>query len=131
MQPGSSQKNLILPLVIVCMVSSVGVSGGKKRKHLSQRSNKIGIICTLSAFFDGAHLDNLGRICVEPVIMELLVLSSKVRRTDIIKVLLGFLPPYPLLTVKKNEEAKSKKTKHKSDSGQISIVIITHIGRHD
>jgi hypothetical protein len=42
----------------------------------------------------------------------LLALSSKVRRTGISKVLLGFLPPYPLLTAKKNEEEKSKKTKH-------------------
>jgi hypothetical protein len=35
--------------------------------------------------------------------MELLALSSKVRHTDIIKVLLGFLPPYQLLTFKKLE----------------------------
>jgi hypothetical protein len=46
------------------------------------------------------------------MIMELLALSIKVRRTYISKVLLGFLPPYPLMTAKKNEEAKSKKTKH-------------------
>jgi hypothetical protein len=65
----------------------------------------------VSIFIDGSHLDNLGRMCVEPVITELLVLSSKVIRTDIRKVLLGLLPPYPLLTAKKNEEAKSKKTK--------------------
>jgi hypothetical protein len=44
--------------------------------------------------------------------MELLALSSKVRRTDISKILLGFLLPYPLLTTKKNEESKSQKTKH-------------------
>jgi hypothetical protein len=44
--------------------------------------------------------------------MELLALSSKVRCTDINKVILVFLPPYPLLTAKKNEEAESKKTKH-------------------
>jgi hypothetical protein len=69
-------------------------------------------MCPVSIFIDGAHLDNLVRMCVEPVIMELLALSSKVRRTDISKVLLDFLPPYPILTAKKNEEAKSKKTKH-------------------
>jgi hypothetical protein len=40
--------------------------------------------------------------------MELLALSSKVRGTYINKVLLGFLPPYPLLTAQKKEEAKSK-----------------------
>jgi hypothetical protein len=68
-------------------------------------------LCTVSIFIDGAHLDNLGRMCVEPVIMELLELSSKVRCTDIIKFLLVFLPPYPLLTAKKGE-AKSKSTKH-------------------
>jgi hypothetical protein len=44
--------------------------------------------------------------------MEFLALSSKVRWTDIIKIILGFLPPYPLLNAKKNEEAKSQKTKH-------------------
>jgi hypothetical protein len=69
-------------------------------------------MCHVSILIDGAHLDNLGRMCVEPVIMELLALSSKLRRTDISKVLLGFLPPNPLLTAKKIEEAKSKKTKH-------------------
>jgi hypothetical protein len=60
---------------------------------------------------DGAHLDNLERMCVEPMLMELLELSSKVRCTDISKVILGFLPPDPLLTTKNNEEAKSKKKK--------------------
>jgi hypothetical protein len=69
-------------------------------------------LCPVSIFIDGAHLDNLGRMCVEPVILEFLALSRKVRCIDIRKVLLGFLPPYPLLTAKKNEEAKSKKTKH-------------------
>jgi hypothetical protein len=69
-------------------------------------------VCPVSIFIDGAHLNNLGRMCVEPVIMELLALSIKVRWTDISKIILGFLPPYPLLTAKKNEEAKSKKTKH-------------------
>jgi hypothetical protein len=69
-------------------------------------------MCPVSIFIDGAHLDNLGRMCVEPVTMELLALSSKVERTYISKVPLGFLPPYPLFTSKKNEEAKSKKTKH-------------------
>jgi hypothetical protein len=44
--------------------------------------------------------------------MELLALSSKVRRIDISKIILGFLPPYPLLAAKNNEEAKSQKTKH-------------------
>jgi hypothetical protein len=51
-------------------------------------------------------------MCVEPVIMELLALSSKVRRTYISKVLPGFLSPYPLFNAKKNEESKSKKTKY-------------------
>jgi hypothetical protein len=68
-------------------------------------------LCPVSIFIDGAHMDNLGRMCVEPI-MELLALSSKVRRTDISKVILGFLPPYSFLTAKKNEEAKSKKTKN-------------------
>jgi hypothetical protein len=58
----------------------------------------------VSIFIGGAHMDNLGRMHVEPVIMELLALSSKVRRTDIIKVILGFLPTYQLLTAKNNEE---------------------------
>jgi hypothetical protein len=66
----------------------------------------------VSIFIDGAHLDNLCRICAEPVMMELLALSSKVIRTDINKILLGVLPPHPFLTTKKNEEAKSQKTKH-------------------
>jgi hypothetical protein len=66
----------------------------------------------VSIFIDDDHLENLGRMCVEPVIMELLALSSKVRCTDITKILLGFFPPYPLLTAKKNEEAKSQKTKY-------------------
>jgi hypothetical protein len=47
---------------------------------------------TVSIFIDGAHLNNHGRMCVDPVIMELLALSNKVRLTNIIKVLLGFLP---------------------------------------
>jgi hypothetical protein len=62
----------------------------------------------ISIFIDGAHLDNLGRMCVEPVIMELLALSRKVRHTYISKVLLGFLPPYPLLTAKKKGIQKQK-----------------------
>jgi hypothetical protein len=61
-------------------------------------------LCPVSIFIDGAHLYNLGRMCVEPVIMELFALSSKVRHTYIIKILLSFLPPYPLLTAKNNEE---------------------------
>jgi hypothetical protein len=43
-------------------------------------------LCHISIFIDGYHLDNLGRMCVEPVIIELLVLSSKVNRTNIIKM---------------------------------------------
>jgi hypothetical protein len=38
----------------------------------------------------------------------LLALPSKVRRTDIGKVRLGFLPPYPLLTAKKRGSQKQK-----------------------
>jgi hypothetical protein len=69
-------------------------------------------LCPVSIFIDGAHLDNLQKMCVEPVIMELLALSSKSRHTNISKVLLGFFPTLPLLTTKNNEEEKSKKTKH-------------------
>jgi hypothetical protein len=69
-------------------------------------------LCPVSIFIDGAHLENLCRMRVEPVIMELLALSSKVIRTDIIKIILGFLPPYTLLTAKNNEEAKLQRTKH-------------------
>jgi hypothetical protein len=58
-------------------------------------------VCPVSIFIDGTHLDNLGRMRVEPVIMELVALSRKVRCTDINKVFLGFLTPYPLLTAKK------------------------------
>jgi hypothetical protein len=69
-------------------------------------------LCPVSIFIDGAHLDNLCRMCVEPFITELLALSSRVRRKDIRNIILGFLTPYPLLTTKNNEEAKSQKTKH-------------------
>jgi hypothetical protein len=66
-------------------------------------------LCPVSIFIDGDHLDNLGIMCVEPVIMELLALSRKVRCTDISKVLLGFLPPYPLLTAKKERKPEPKR----------------------
>ena len=67
-------------------------------------------LCPVSIFIDGAHLDQIGRMCVEPVIIELLALSSEVRKTDKSKVLIGFLPPYPVLTAQKNEESKSTKS---------------------
>jgi hypothetical protein len=69
-------------------------------------------LCLVSIFIDGAHLDNLGRMCVQPMGMEFLALSIKVIHPYISKVLLGFLSPYTLFTAKKNEEAKRKKTKH-------------------
>jgi hypothetical protein len=68
-------------------------------------------LCPVSIFIDGAHLDQIGRMCVEPVIIELLSFSSAIRKTDKSKVLLGFLPPYPVVTAQKNEEARSTKSK--------------------
>jgi hypothetical protein len=65
-------------------------------------------LCPVSIFINGAHLDNLGMMCVEPVIMELIALSIKLGRTYINKVLLGFLPPYPLLTTHKMRKPKAK-----------------------
>jgi hypothetical protein len=44
-------------------------------------------LCPVRIFIDGAHPENLGIMCVEPVIMELLALSRKVRRTDILKII--------------------------------------------
>jgi hypothetical protein len=112
MQPGSSQNNLTPSLASMSMVNSVGASGGKKQSLLSQISNKAGTIYVLSvSSLVMPTLENLVRMCVEHVITKLLALSSKVIRTYISKVILGFLPPYPLLTGK-NEESKSKKTKH-------------------
>jgi hypothetical protein len=35
-------------------------------------------LCPVSIFIDGAHLDQIGRMCVEPVILELLALFSEV-----------------------------------------------------
>jgi hypothetical protein len=79
----------------------------------------------VSIFIDGGHLDNLGRMCVKPVIMELLALSSKVRCTYITLIRLGVSPPYPLLTAKRNKEPKSKNTKHNHlDFYQKSLKIV-------
>jgi hypothetical protein len=67
----------------------------------------------ISIFIDGAHLDQIGGMCVGPVIIELLGLWSDLRRTYKYKALLGFLPPYHLLTAGKNLEAQSLKSKYK------------------
>jgi hypothetical protein len=54
----------------------------------------------ISIFIDSARLDLIGRKEGEPVVVELLNLSSVLCRTNALKVLLGFLPRIPKLLPK-------------------------------
>jgi hypothetical protein len=68
-------------------------------------------LAPISIFIDSARLDLIGRKEGEPVIVELLNLSSVLRRTDASKLLLGFLPPYPKTSAERAKDRNKTATK--------------------
>jgi hypothetical protein len=78
MQPGSLQKN-IYPLTAQRIYGEFSGCDWWEQAdtYVPEIAQDRHYLCLASTFVDDAHLDNLGRMCVEPVTMEFFALSSK------------------------------------------------------
>jgi hypothetical protein len=74
------------------MNNSVALRGGNWMTKRSQKLKPTVMLCPISIFIDGAHLDHIGRMCVEPMLIDILARWDEVRRTQNSKGLICFLP---------------------------------------
>jgi hypothetical protein len=58
------------------MVNLAVLNGGKE--FIPEVKQPSQFLCPISILIDGAHLDQIGRMCVKPIIIELLALSSEI-----------------------------------------------------